>query len=130
MGWVRMPRVPPGCPPPEVGADLLVLPPVPLEAEAAVGAKLDDGPAPSVRLHVAVRLQWGESRNGLQSGATRAGSGWAARFAPPPPPPRGLGSSARVLELVEGLVILCRGLSSFHGRGQGLGHSAHGWGCL
>lgn len=84
MGWVKMPRVPPGCPPPQVGADLLVLPPVPLEAEAAVGAKLDDGPAPSVRLHVAVRLQRGESRNGLQSGATRAGLGWAARFAPPP----------------------------------------------
>lgn len=60
MGECGVPGVPPGLAPPRVGADLLILPPAPLEAEAAVGTKLDDRPSPSVRLHVAVRLQQGE----------------------------------------------------------------------
>lgn len=60
MGECGVLGVPPGLPNPQVGADLLVLPPAPLEAEAAIGTKLDDRPSPSVRLHVAVCLQWGE----------------------------------------------------------------------
>lgn len=57
VGDFKVPGVPPGCPPPWSGTHLLVLPPAPLEAEAAVGTKLDDGPAPSIRLHVTVCLQ-------------------------------------------------------------------------
>lgn len=57
VGEFRVLGVPLGCPPPWSGTHLLVLPPAPLEAEAAVGTKLDDGPAPSIRLHVTECLQ-------------------------------------------------------------------------
>lgn len=81
MGECGVPGVSLGLPPPQVGADLLIFPPAPLEAEAAIGTKLDDRPSPSVRLHVAVRLQQGEKgQAGGAAGGIPAGLGSSAAW--------------------------------------------------